>query len=58
MYALCDNLINDEEFLLLCDLNTSKKLDLEYWLYPKFDLEAISDDNVISKFTFQKSDVY
>ena len=58
LYALSDNLINDEEFSLLCDLNTSKSLDLEYWLYPKFDLEAISDDNVISKFIFQKRYVY
>ena len=58
LYTLCDNLINDEEFLLLYDLNTSKNLDLEYWLYPKFDLEAISDDDVISKFRFQKCDVY
>ena len=44
--------------LLLYDVNTSKNLDLEYWLYPKFDLEPVSDDDVISKFRFQKRDVY
>ena len=29
-YAHCDNLINDEIFLLLYDFNTIKNLDLEY----------------------------
>ena len=50
LYAHSDNLIDDEEFMLLYDLNTSKNLDLEYWLYPKFDLETVSDDDVISNF--------
>ena len=58
LYTHCDNLINDEEFLLLYDVNTSKNLGLDYWLYPKFDLEAVSDDDIISKFRFQKRDVY
>ena len=57
LYAHCENLINDEEFLLLYGLNTSKNL-LECWLYPKFDLEAVSDDDAISKFRLQKRDVY
>ena len=51
LYARCNN-FNDEEFLLLYDLSTSKNLHLEYWLYPKFDLEAVSDDDVIRKFRF------
>ena len=58
LYAHCDNLSNDEEFLLLYDLNTFKSLNLEYWLYPKFGLEAESDDDVISKFRFQKREVH
>ena len=57
LYAHCNNLISDEEFLLLYDLNTSKTLDLEYWLYPKLGLEAVSND-VINKFRFQKCDIY
>ena len=34
LYADCDDLINDEEFILLCDIGTSKNLDFKYWLYP------------------------
>ena len=43
---------------MLYDLNTSKNLGLEYCLYLKFDLKVVSDDDVISKFRFQKRDVY
>ena len=53
-YAHCNNSINDQEFLLLCNLNTSTNLDLEQWLYPKFYLEAVSSDDLISKSRFQK----
>ena len=33
------NLINDEEFLMLCDLSTSKNPDFPYRNYQQFDLE-------------------
>ena len=52
LYADCDDLINDEEFILLCDIDSSKNLDFEYWPYPKFGIEAKS--NVISKLRFQR----
>lgn len=58
LHAHCNNLINDEEFILLCDLNTSRNIDLESWLYPIFDLEAVSVDDVIGQFRFQKRDAY
>ena len=47
-------LTNDEKFILHCDIDTSKNLDFKYWLYPKFDVEAVSNDNFISKVRFQR----
>ena len=41
-----DNVIDDEEFALLFDLNTSKNRDIEYWKYHTFDLKSYGDDLV------------
>ena len=30
-------LMNDKEFLLIYDINTSKNLDFPYWQYPAFN---------------------
>ena len=38
LYAFSDNLITDEEFVLLYDVNKSKNRDFEYWNYEKFNL--------------------
>ena len=40
------NVIDDEEFALLFDLNTSKNRDIEYWKYHTFDLKSYGDDLV------------
>ena len=58
LFTHCKNLINDGEFILLCDLKTPRSLNKECWLYPMLDLEAVNDDDVISKFKFYKHDVY
>ena len=39
LFAHSDNLINDEEFLLLYDLNKSSNVELPYWTYGRFDLD-------------------
>lgn len=44
LYAFSENLINDEGFIFLYDLNTSKDGDFHYWEYDLFDLDAISED--------------
>ena len=33
----CEEIVDDEEFLLLYDINTSPNLDLPYDLYERFD---------------------
>ena len=57
LHAYSDNLIDDEEFCLLYDLNTSKNPDVEYWNYPAFDLDSFSDDDVHTQFRFMKRDI-
>ena len=52
------NLINDEEFILLYDINTSSNLEFPYWKYPSFNLENISDAECAAEFRILKSDVY
>ena len=56
--AFSNNLINDEEFLLLYDLNTSKNVDLPYYSYDYFDLDKLCDDECKVEFRFQKNDIY
>ena len=52
------NLINEEEFLLLYDINSSKNPDLPYWQYSNFDLESMNDDECKAEFRFLKNDIY
>ena len=58
LFAHNDNLINEEEFLLLYDLNKSSNLELPYWSYDQFDLDLLTDDECKSEFRFHKKDVY
>ena len=51
--AFGDNLINDEEFLLLYDLNKSNNLDIPYWNY-EFNLDTMEDDECVSEFRLKK----
>ena len=57
LYCYSENLLTDEEFCLLYDLNTSKNPDFDYTCYNKFDLNEISDDDVVAKFRFMKNDI-
>ncbi|XP_068720467.1 uncharacterized protein [Montipora capricornis] len=49
-----DNLISDEEFLLLYDLNKSKNLELPYDEHDKFDLGNLCEDECRAEFRFEK----
>ena len=52
LLAYDEDLINDEEFLLLYNLNTSKKFDYPYWNYNRFDLDDCSDEECRSSLRF------
>ena len=58
LLAHADNLITDEEFVLLYDMNRSKNLELPYRNYLNFDLDAMSDDECWSEFRFYKGDIF
>ena len=55
--AYTDNLISDEEFLLLYDLNKSKNLELPYDEHDKFDLGNPCEDECSAEFRFEKKDI-
>ena len=58
LFAHGCNLIEDEEFALLYDLNTSKNPNLCYWNYEKFDIDKLSDDVCKNNFRFYRNDIY
>ena len=47
--------LDDEEFCLLYDLNTSKKL--RYWNYEPFTLDGLDDSECWTEFRFHKNDI-
>ena len=51
------NLISDEEYLLLYDVNTSHNPDFNYWIYEAFDFESIPADDCYTEFRFEKNDI-
>lgn len=52
-----EGIVDDEEFLLLYDINTSPNLDLPYDLYERFDFDGLDDDECLSEFRFRKHDL-
>ena len=58
LYANHEGLINDEEFLLMCHVNTVKSPDLPYWNYTEFDLDKLRDDECRTEFRFCTSNIY
>ena len=53
-----NKMINDEEFALLYDLNSSKNLDIPYWTYQPFDLDTMDDAECKTEFRFYRNDIY
>ena len=58
LLAYDEDLINDEEFVLLYNLNTSKNFDYSYWNYNRFNLDDWSDEECRSDLRFYEADVY
>ena len=58
LFGFEGNLLNDEEFILLYDLNTSKNPDFPYWQYDPLDLDKLCDDECKAEFRFLKNDIY
>lgn len=56
--AHSSGMLDDEEFLLLYDLNTSGNPDLPYWKYKHFELDSLSDGECITEFRFYRHDIY
>ena len=55
--AVNENIIDDEEFLLLYDVNKSRD-DYPYWIYDSFNLDNLDDSESWSEFRFLKNDIY
>ena len=58
MFAYQDGSIDDTEFALLYDLNSSENLEFPYWKYGRFDLDSMTDDECKAEFRFYKNDIY
>ena len=54
--AVNENIIDDEEFLLLYDVNKSRD-DYPYWSHDSFNLDNLDDSESWSKFRFLKNDI-
>ncbi|KAK3728021.1 hypothetical protein QZH41_009525 [Actinostola sp. cb2023] len=52
-----DDIITDEEFAILYDVNCSKNLDLPYDDYERFDLDNMENDECIAEFRVTKNDL-
>ena len=58
LFAYQDGSIDDTEFALLYDLNSSENLEFPYWKYGRFDLDSMTDDKCKVEFRFFKNDIY
>ena len=57
-YAHRKGFINDRQFLVLFDANTSKNPDFPYWKYDRFDLDELGNDQCKAEFRFYKNDIF
>ena len=55
--ACFEDIIDEDEFLLLWDLNTSKNLDFPYEDYSRFDLDEMDDSECLAEFRVKKRDL-
>ena len=58
LHSLCQGFIDDTEFLLLYNLNTSHNPDFPYWHYEPFQLDNLSEGECMAEFRFYRNDVY
>ena len=57
LLSLDKKMIDDEEFILLNDLNSSKNPDFPYWQYYPFDLDCLFDEECKAEFRSWKNDI-
>ena len=50
--------IDEVEFVILYDLNKTKRLEIPYWQYCNFDLESMNDDECSTELRFEKEHLY
>ena len=55
MFAYQEGSIDDTEFALLYDLNSSENLEFPLWKYGRFDLDSTTDDECNAEFQFFKN---
>ena len=55
LFAYQDGSIDDTEFALLYDLNSSENLEFPYWKYGRFDLDSMTDDECKANFGFSRT---
>ena len=53
-FACFEDIIDEDEFLLLWELNTSKNLDFPYEDYGRFDLDEMDDSECVAEFRVKK----
>ena len=51
-----DGLIDDEEFIVLHDLYSSRDPDFPYDVYAPFDLDELDESESVAEFRFRKRD--
>ena len=54
LFAYCEEWLDNVEFLMLDELNTSENLDFPYDSYNRFNLEDIDEAECIAEFRFEK----
>ena len=57
LLSYVENIIDEDEFVLLYELNNSKEIYL-FWKYDKFDLESMDEAQCKREFCFLHSDIY
>ena len=57
-YAFTEDVFDEEEFILLYNLFTSKNREVRYWEHDRFDLDKWSTDECMTHFRFDKKAVF
>ena len=57
LVSFCQEIINEDEFLLLYDVNKSKNPEYPYWNYERFTLQDKSEAECKTDFRFEKYDI-
>ena len=50
--------IDEVEFVILYNLNKTKRLEIPCWQYYNFDLESMNDDECRTELRFEKEHLY